>query len=59
MKYKKEKAELTRKADELDKKTELQPLSSMEIDLNNYYKERHALLLREEKSQMVFKSQDN
>jgi len=46
-KYKNKKAELIRKACELDKKVELQPLSSMEIDPKNYYKERLALLLWE------------
>ncbi|XP_062188905.1 uncharacterized protein LOC133892218 [Phragmites australis] len=35
-------------ADELDKKVELQTLSSREINLKNFYKERLALLLREE-----------
>jgi hypothetical protein len=49
-KYKKEKAELIRKADMLDKKAEVQPLSCMEIDLKNFYKERLALLLWNRKS---------
>jgi hypothetical protein len=46
--YKKEKAELIKKADALDKKVEVQPLDSVEIDLKNYYKQRLALLLQKE-----------
>jgi hypothetical protein len=46
--YKKEKAELIKKADALDKKVEVQPLDSVEIDFKNYYKQRLALLLQEE-----------
>jgi hypothetical protein len=46
--YKKEKAELIRKADELVKKAEMQPLSDREIDRKSYFKERLILLLREE-----------
>ena len=46
--YKKEKAELIGKADDLDKKAESQPLSSREVDLKNFYKERLTFLLREE-----------
>jgi len=46
--YKKEKQELLKKADELDKKAETQLLSQQEIDLKQCVKDRLAHLLREE-----------
>nr|ABA95978.2 retrotransposon protein, putative, unclassified [Oryza sativa Japonica Group] len=46
--YKKEKANLLAKADELDKKAKMQCLSEQELNLKNYLKNRLALLLREE-----------
>lgn len=47
-KYKKEKARLLERAEELDKKAEVQVLSSQELDIKNYVKNRLATLLREE-----------
>jgi hypothetical protein len=47
-KYKKEKADLIRKAEALDKKAEVQLQSSMEIDLKHYFKDRLAFDLRQE-----------
>ena len=46
--YKKEKQELLKKADELDKKAETQLLSQQEIDLKQCVKDRLAHLLRKE-----------
>lgn len=46
--YKKEKQELICKADELDKKAEVQLLSQQELDLKQSFKERLAHFLREE-----------
>jgi hypothetical protein len=46
--YRKEKVELSAKADELDKKAEVQILIRHELDLKNYLKNRLAHLLREE-----------
>lgn len=46
--YKKEKAILIAKAEELDKKAESQLLSRQELDLKNYVKQRLSFLLREE-----------
>ena len=46
--YRKEKQELLRKADELDKKAEVQLLSQHEIDLKQSIKERLAHFLRQE-----------
>jgi hypothetical protein len=46
--YKKEKQELLRKADELDKKVEVQLLSQQEMDLKQSIKDRFAHFLREE-----------
>lgn len=46
--YKKEKAILIAKVEELDKKAESQLLSRQELDLKNYVKQRLSFLLREE-----------
>lgn len=46
--YKKEKARLIEKADELDKKAEVQILTKQELDLKNFLKNRLAHLLRQE-----------
>ncbi len=46
--YRKEKVELSAKADELDKKAEVQILIRHELDLKNYLKNRLAHLSREE-----------
>jgi hypothetical protein len=46
--YIKEKQELIRKADDLDKKAEVQLLSQQEIDLKQSIKERLAQFLRQE-----------
>lgn len=46
--YRKEKQELIRKADELDKRAETQLLNQQELDLKQSIKDRLAQLLREE-----------